>query len=89
MVDFTSTKEGVTINLVEGPIKFTPLKSLFSALVRSESDLVSLKVAAVISRLSHKSYAKGSSEELLFQRLDSQFPGGDIGICIFNIRNVL
>lgn len=55
------------------------LKSLFSALVRSDPALVTEKVASVISRLSQISHTKGSNEEL-FVRLDSQFPGGDIGI---------
>jgi hypothetical protein len=58
------------------------LKSLFSTLVRSEPDVVSVKVSAVISRLSHISHAKGSNEEL-FIRLDSQFSGGDIGTRLF------
>lgn len=62
-------------------VQKSALKNLFSTLVMSDSDKVVKQVALVVSRLKERTPKPptGSCEEL-FLRLDSQFPGGDIGM---------
>lgn len=54
------------------------LKSLFSQIVRAPQEAVTIAVEKAVARLAGSSYKQGSPQEL-FLRLDSQFPGGDIG----------
>ncbi|KAI9008592.1 mannose-6-phosphate isomerase [Hyaloraphidium curvatum] len=68
---------------VEGPAKDAKgkeaLRTLFAAMMEADASVVAKQLAALVARLKAGKPALPGSVEELVVRLDSQFPGGDIG----------
>jgi len=64
------------------------LKSILTSLLNASTAAIEIALASTLSRLSGKTYGVGSMQEL-FLRLDTQFPGPDIGkFCAFLLNYI-